>query len=141
MARGERRVSSHSFVCHTPATVAQVWDALTNADRTGAYLYGLAAYSTWDAGANLTVVHGGKTRLTGQVVCVRPGERLSYLLQPEPTDPPTYLTWLIRACSAGSTITLVVDEPDTPDTAEAAEDTWLPVLAALQRHLIDSPVR
>jgi hypothetical protein len=29
-------------------------------------------------------------------LCARPGERLSYLRQAEPADPPTYLTWLIR---------------------------------------------
>jgi hypothetical protein len=91
--------------------------------------------ASWQRDATVTVVYGGAVRLTGLVLCARPGERLSHLLQPEATDPPTYLTWLIRPNSTGTTITLVIDEPDAPDTIEDAEDTWLPVLGALQQHL------
>jgi uncharacterized protein YndB with AHSA1/START domain len=136
MARSENvRGTSHSFACYAPACPEEAWDALTSASRTPAYLYGLAAHSTWEADAVITAVYEGRTRLTGHVLCARPGERLSYLLQAESADPPTYLTWLIRPSPSGCTITLVVDEPDTRDTTEDAEDTWLPVLAALQRHL------
>jgi uncharacterized protein YndB with AHSA1/START domain len=136
MATGDHaRGSSHSFACHTCASPEQVWDALTNASRTTAYLYGLAAHSTWEVDAVITAVYDGLTRLGGHVLCARPGKRLSYLLQPESTDPPMYLTWLIRPSVSGSTITLIVDEPDTPDTTDDAEDTWLPILSALQRHL------
>jgi hypothetical protein len=136
MARSENvRGTSHSFACYTSAGPQEAWDALTSASRTPAYLYGLAAHSTWEADAAITAVYEGHTRLTGHVLCARPGERLSYLLQAESADPPTYLTWLIRPSPSGCTITLVVDEPHTRDTTEDAEDTWLPVLAALQRHL------
>jgi hypothetical protein len=134
-SRDPVRASSHSFACHTSARPGEVWDALTNASRTPSYLYGLAAHSTWDVDAAITVAFDGTTRLSGHVVCARPTERLSYLLQPELVDPPIYLTWLIRSSPTGCAITLVVDEPDTPDTTEAAEDIWLPVLAALQQHL------
>jgi hypothetical protein len=85
--------------------------------------------------AAITAVAGSHTRLTGHVLCARPGERLSYLLQAEPADPPTYLTWLIRPNPSACTITLVVDKLDTRDTTEDIEDIWLPALAALQRHL------
>jgi hypothetical protein len=44
----------------------------------------------------------------------------------------------IRPSPSGYTITLVIDEPETRDTTEDAEDTWLPVLAALQRHLTEA---
>jgi uncharacterized protein YndB with AHSA1/START domain len=139
MARRENvRGASHSFACYTSARPEEVWDALTSASRTPAYLYGLAAQSTWEADAAITAVHESHTRLTGYVLCARPGERLSYLLQAEPADPPTYLTWLIRPSPSGCTITLVIDEPETPDTTEGAEDTWLPVLAALQRYLTEA---
>jgi uncharacterized protein YndB with AHSA1/START domain len=135
MASGEHlRSSSHSFACHTPAGPEEVWDALTNASRTMTYLYGLAVHSTWEVGAAITADYD-TNHLTGQVVCSRPCERLSYLLQTVPTDPPTYLTWLLRPTPNGTTINLVIDEPDAPDTTDQAEDTWLPVLDALQRHL------
>jgi hypothetical protein len=32
-------------------------------------------------------------------------------------------------------INLAIDEPETPDTVQDAEDTWLPALEALQQHL------
>jgi len=125
------------FSCHTPADPEQVWVALTDADRTGSYLYGLAARSSWEPGADIALHHDGRVRLTGRVLCARPGERLSYLLQAEEGDPPVYLTWLIRPTMAGCTIRLEIDEIDSPDSVEDAEDTWLPVLAALQRQLGD----
>jgi hypothetical protein len=57
------------------------------------------------------------------------------MLRSGPTDPPTYLTWLIRRSAGGTTINLAIDDPETPDIIEDAEDTWLPVLEALQLHL------
>ena len=43
-----------------------------------------------------------------------------------------YLTWLLRAAPGGCAVRLEVDEVENPDSAEDAEDVWLPVLAALQ---------
>jgi hypothetical protein len=43
-----------------------------------------------------------------------------------------YLTWLLRTAPGGCVIRLEVDEPDTADSPQAAEEIWLPVLAALQ---------
>jgi hypothetical protein len=136
MAPAEQaRRSSHSFACYTSACPDAVWDALTNPDRTGAYLFGLTLRSTWAVDAAISAANEGTLGLTGHVVCSRRGERLSYMLQSCSTDPPTYLTWLIRPSASGSTISLAIDEPETPDTVEEAEDTWLPVLEALQKHL------
>lgn len=126
---------SRSFSCHTPARPEQVWAALTDASRTSGYLYGLAAHSTWEPDAAIALRHGGRTWLTGRVLCAHPHERLSYVLQAEQGDPPVYLTWLIRPTRAGCTIRLEIDEIHSVDSAEDAEDTWLPVLAALQQQL------
>jgi len=43
-----------------------------------------------------------------------------------------YLTWLLRPSPGGCAVRLEVDEVEHPDSAEDAEDIWLPVLAALQ---------
>jgi len=123
------------FACHTPADPARVWAALTSASQTSRYLYGLAAHSSWEPDAPIDVQHDGRTQLTGRVLCARPYERLSYLLQAGPEDPRVYLTWLIRPRTGGCTIELQIDEIDAADSAEDAEDTWLPVLAALQQLL------
>jgi len=66
-------------------------------------------------------------------VCVHDRERLSYLLRSGPDDPPVYLTWRLRPAAGGCTVRL---EVENPDSAEDAEDVWLPVLGARQ-HLLN----
>ena len=120
-----------AFACFSPADPDRIWSALTDAAQTPAYLYGLAAHSTWTPDAPIELRHNGFA-LRGRVVCSRRNERLSYLLQSDPDDPPVYLTWLIRPRAGGCTIRLEIDEVDFADGTQEAEDTWLPVLAALQ---------
>ena len=59
-----------------------------------------------------------------------PPEQLSYLLRSGPQDPCTFLTWRIRAVPGGTTLRLQIDEIEGSNDDDA-EDTWLPVLAAL----------
>jgi uncharacterized protein YndB with AHSA1/START domain len=124
---------SRTFACYIPVDPARVWAALTDAAQTPAYLYGLAVHSTWAPDAHIDVRHEARPALTGRVLCSRPRDRLSYVLQASPDDPPMYLTWLIRSSPGGCTLRLQVDEIDAADSADDAEDTWLPVLAALQK--------
>ncbi len=139
MQRGRvpRAIGGHQqFTCSTSACPATVWSALTDPEQTQAYLYGLAAHSCWQVDAALEFHHEQHT-LHGRVMHADAPCRLSYYLAAGPDDPPTYVTWQIRSSPAGSTIRLQIDETDpaVADTDEEAEDTWLPVLAALQRHL------
>ena len=127
---------AHTFAVHVRAGPELVWTALTEAGQTAAYLYGLAAHSTWIPGAPIGFRLGDRTEVTGRVLHAQCPERLSYVLQSEPNDPPTYLTWLIRQAPGGCTIRLEIDEVDSADSPEDAEDVWLPVLAALQ-HLLN----
>ena len=53
-----------------------------------------------------------------------------YLLRSGPHDPPTFLTWQLRATPGGTTLRLQIDEIEG-SSDDDAEDTWLPVLAAL----------
>jgi uncharacterized protein YndB with AHSA1/START domain len=154
------RGSAHrAFACFIPAEPEQVWEALTDARHTSAYLYGLAAHSTWEVDAPIDFQAagqaeehsagqaeehseeqsegqaGGQGSLIGRVVCVQRHCRLSYFLQAGPDDPPTYLTWLTRPSPGGVTVRLYIDEIECGDDEEGAEDVWLPVLTALQQHL------
>ncbi|MDT4946515.1 MAG: hypothetical protein QOH14_3248 [Pseudonocardiales bacterium] len=127
-----------TFACHCPVDPARVWAALTQPTQTAAYLYGLALHSTWVPEAPIDVRHENRPALTGRVLCSRRNERLSYVLHSEPDDPPVYLTWLVRTSPGGCTIRLQIDEIDCADAVDDAEDTWLPVLAALQNVLAPS---
>jgi uncharacterized protein YndB with AHSA1/START domain len=146
------RGSAHrAFSCFVPAEPERVWEALTDARHTSAYLYGLAAHSTWEVDAPIDFQaeeHPGEQSgeqsaeqsaeqgsLIGRVVCVQQHRRLSYFVQAGPDDPPTYLTWLTRPSPGGVTVRLYIDEIECGDDEESAEDVWLPVLTALQQHL------
>jgi uncharacterized protein YndB with AHSA1/START domain len=125
------------FRCFTAAGPARVWAALTGARQTSRFLYGLATHSSWleDAPIRFKTAQSqtaGHSSLTGRVLYAQPLCRLSYLLQSGPEDPPVYLTWQVRPCPGGSVIGLQIDEVEFADNDEDAENTWLPVLAALQ---------
>jgi uncharacterized protein YndB with AHSA1/START domain len=126
-----------AFAFVTDADPARIWLALTDTAQTGEYLYGLRLSSQWSPDATIEVRYRDGSCLDGRVLCSWPERRLSYLLQ-SPDGPPVYLTWLIRPGPAGTVCTLRIDEFDemeTPGSRTDAENTWLPVLAALQRLL------
>ena len=130
-------MSPTAFTFFTAADAERVWQALTDPADTGQYLYGLRLSSQWTPDAPIDVRYRDGTCLGGRVLCLWPGERLSYLLE-APDAPPTYLTWLLRTTAAGTVCSLQIDEIDdvavSTDQADL-EDTWLPVLAALQQLL------
>lgn len=124
--------AKHVFAVHVRADPGRVWAALTDPGQTVAYLYGLAAHSSWVPGDRIEFRLSGRAAAIGQVVYARRRERLSYLLQAGPGDPSVYLTWLLRPAPGGCTVRLEIDQVDHADSPRDAEDVWLPVLAGLQ---------
>jgi len=124
--------AAHVFAAHVRADPGLIWAALTDPDQTAAYLYGLAAHSTWVPGEPIEFRLAGRVEAIGCVLHARCQERLSYLLQAGPGDLPAYLTWRLRPAPGGCVVRLEIDEPDIADSSQGAEDVWLPVLAALQ---------
>jgi uncharacterized protein YndB with AHSA1/START domain len=138
--RGERgrpprglACAAHVFAAHVRADPGLVWTALTSPDQTAAYLYGLAAHSTWVPGDRIEFRLDGHVKAVGYVLHARCQERLSYLMQAGPGDPAVYLTWRLRPARRGCVVRLEIDEVDAADSPRDAEDIWLPVLSALQR--------
>jgi hypothetical protein len=115
--------AGHVFGAHVRADPGLVWTALTDPGQTAAYLYGLAAHSSWVPGDPIQFRLGGRAAAIGQVLHARRQERLSCLLQAGPGDPPAHLTWLLRPAPAGCTVRLEIDQVDHADS---------PVLAGLQ---------
>ena len=124
--------AAHIFAAHVRADPGLIWAALTDPDQTAAYLYGLAAHSTWVPGDPIEFRLGDRAAAIGQVMHACCQERLSYLLRAAPGDPPVYLTWLLRPAPGGCTVRLEIDQVDHADSLQDAEDVWLPVLAGLQ---------
>jgi uncharacterized protein YndB with AHSA1/START domain len=123
--------AGHVFAAHVRADPGLVWTALTDPGQTSVYLYGLAAHSTWVPGDPIEFRLDGGAGAIGRVLHVQRDERLSYLLQAGPGDPPVYVTWRLRPAPGGCVVRLEVDELDHADSPRDAEDVWLPVLAAL----------
>lgn len=121
------------FAFFSPAGPDRVWRALTDETSIREYLYGLPMSSDWTVNAAISVTVPDSPGLIGEVLCVQPDRRLSYLIN-APDAPAVYLTWHIRSCEGGSICGLQIDEAD-PSTPAELEDIWLPVLDALQRHL------
>jgi hypothetical protein len=133
--RGEHpRVTcaAHVFAAHVRADPGLVWAALTDPGQTAAYLYGLAAHSTWLPGDPIEFRLAGRVEAIGCVLHARSQERLSYLLQAGPGDPPAYLTWLLRPAPGGAWSGWRSTSPAPPAHGGTRRDVWLPVLAALQ---------
>jgi len=63
-------------------------------------------------------------------VRAEPPRQLSCLLRSGPHDPPTFLTWQLRTVPGGTTLRLQIDELEG-SSDDDADDTWLPVPAAL----------
>jgi Bacterial regulatory proteins, luxR family len=109
----------------------QLFTDTAKSNRVGLIL-DMAAHSTWVPGDPIEFRLGGRAAAIGRVLHARCHQRLSYLMQAGPGDPPVYLTRLLRPAPGGCTVRLEIDEVDHADSPQDAEDVWLPVLAALQ---------
>ena len=58
----------HTFAAHVRARPELVWTALTDADKTAAYLHGLAAHSTQIPVAPISFCLGDRTELIGRIL-------------------------------------------------------------------------
>lgn len=119
------------FAFSTDATPVRVWHALTDPAQTRIYLEGMALLSDWVAGSAIVASFRGEPTVLGEVLCVQPHHRLSYVIRP-PEASAVYLTWLLRRRVQGCICRLQIDEADISDIAEL-EDVWLPIVAGLQR--------
>ncbi len=122
------------FRTMTSAPPERVWDALTTTDEPLDHLYGLTVWSDWRPGSVITAGVPGRPGLTGDVLAVDPGRRLSYTLGDRPETTPVYITWEVRPHAGGAVVRLTVDEPDGTATDEI-EAYWLPVITGLVAHL------
>jgi hypothetical protein len=130
VTRVQDPVRTATFRLLSCAPPAVVWGALLCPDRSARYLHGLAVRTTWEPGAEVTLT-SPSCALTGQVLHMRPLERLSLTLE-DGSGCCTYLTWSLRACDSGTVVRLDVAEADGGSTTEAElEEVWLPVLDRL----------
>ncbi len=121
---------SATFRLLTPAAPEVVWGCLLCPARSPRYLHGLAVNASWEPGTRVALTSAA-CELAGEVLHVRPPERLSLTVEDE-SGSCTYLTWTLRPHDDGTVVRLHVEECDGTSTSEAdLEDVWLPVLDRL----------
>lgn len=115
--------TTYAWNLYAHATVDAVWTTIR------ALFQGLAAAPSWETdpvGQPLLVVRGATA--LGQA------RELGYTLAADQRQPPTEVTWQVRAVDGGVLVGLTVHDPDNGWDAEV-ENAWLPLLGRLARML------
>jgi uncharacterized protein YndB with AHSA1/START domain len=129
----------HIFVRASPQ---QIWDAITQPEHSGAYLFGALVETTGEVGTPFRYHSPDRTTLWGDdtVLAADPPFRLvvSYrgLYNPDlATEPPSRVTWQIEPDQDGVCLLTVVHDQleQAPKTAErVAGAGWMRVLSGLK---------
>jgi uncharacterized protein YndB with AHSA1/START domain len=104
-------------------TPAQVWDALTNPEKTKEYFFGCEVISDWKAGRAITfkgTVMSKKIELRGEILAIEPGKLLQYTLknsEDEQPDSTSTVTDRIEYAN-GESIVTITDDVGAGDGAE-----------------------
>lgn len=121
---------SHRFSLLAGAPPEQVWAALTCPETSLRFLHGMRLESDWAPGARVELVSPAGHSAHGEAIRVDPPRSLSFALE-QGTAPCRIIGWELRPHPQGTVVRLTVDDVDG-DCEEAVEDSWLPMLAALQ---------
>lgn len=144
-------ISTSTFEFVSPAQPEQVWAALTRADLTARYFFGMTAVSDWRPGDPVVFTPSRPgpmySTLHGEVLAAEEGRRLSYSLGSGDGHPTTYVTWQVSEADGGTgaRVRLYVDETERPQGLDGDEDgdvqrSWGQVVSALQGVLAALPL-
>ena len=130
------------------AAPAQVWDALTNPEKTKHYFFNCAVYSDWEVGS--TIVFTGrlflikKIELKGQILKIEPNKLLQYTLAngDDDDDPFSFSTVTDELTDEnGETILAITDDvgqgKGAEERYERSEKGWDNILNGLKK-LVES---
>ncbi len=106
------------------AEPAQVWDALTNPEKTKKYFFNCEVFSDWKVGSPITwkgkVMIVKKIELHGEIVDIQPGKLLKYTLKNESEDDPSNFSTVTDKLSYenGETVLSITDDVGQAEGAE-----------------------
>ena len=98
--------TNHEAEILVEATPEEVWDALTNPEKTRGYYYGTDILSDWQPGSRWTSESGDELYLEGELIEVDPPRRIVQTFhvaieEPAASDPPSRVTWEVTPVDAG----------------------------------------
>lgn len=81
LEKGEHNMDQpvHIYKSYIRGSAEEVWDAITNPEKTVQYFYGTSVDSEWDVGSELTYYYpDGTAASTGHIISIDPPKRLEF---------------------------------------------------------------
>ncbi len=124
------------------STLEQVWDALTNPEKTKQYFFKCEVHSDWKTGSAIVFrgepSPGQKTELKGKIVQIQPRQLLKYTLNHSAEPGYSTVTDILKYENGKTTLTISDDVGDTPgaeDRYKKSEQGWEMILNGLKQLL------
>ena len=130
--------TNHEAEVVVQATPEQVWDALTNPEKTRHYYYGTDILSDWRPGSRWTSESGDELYLEGELIEVDPPRRVVQTFhvaieEPAASDAPSRVTWEVTPVDATTTRVRMIHEGMGEATRAYVEGGWEQILSGLKR--------
>ena len=118
------------------ATPEQVWDALTNPEKTRGYYYGTDILSDWKPGSRWTSESGDELYLEGELLEVDAPRKIVQTFhvaieEPAASDPPSRVTWEVTPLDSGTRVRMIHEDMGQA-TRDYVEGGWEHILAGLK---------
>jgi uncharacterized protein YndB with AHSA1/START domain len=129
--------TSHEATIDVEATREEVWDALTNPQKTRGYYYGTDILSDWQPGSRWTSESGDELYLEGELIEVDAPNRIVQTFhvaieEPAASDAPSRVTWELTDLGDGATRLRMLHEGMGQATRNYVEGGWEHILAGLK---------
>ena len=129
---------NHEAEVVVQATPQEVWDALTNPQKTRGYYYGTDILSDWRPGSRWTSESGDELYLEGDLIEVDPPRRIVQTFhvaieEPAASDAPSKVTWEVTPVDAATTRVRMIHEGMGQATRDYVDGGWKHILAGLKR--------
>ncbi len=136
---------NHETEIVVQATPDDVWDALTNAEKTRSYYYGTDILSDWQPGSRWSSESGDELYLDGELIEVDPPRRIVQTFhvaieEPAASDPPSTVTWEVTPVDESTTRVRMIHEGMAQATRDYVDGGWEHILAGLKQ-VVESEVR
>ena len=127
----------HEASVDIAGTPEQVWDALTNPEKTRSYYYGTDILSDWQPGSRWTSESGDELYLEGELIEVEAPRLIVQTFhvaieEPAASDAPSRVTWQLTPVGDGKTRVQMIHEDMGQATRDYVEGGWEHILAGLK---------
>lgn len=127
------------YITYIRTTPEKLWDALTNAEFTKQYWFGMAITSDWKVGSPMYYMVNGKPNVEGKVLIADRPKLLSYTFRDASgegaKEPPTKVTLEIEPEAGTDTVRLTVTHTDFVENSKhraSISQGWPAVLSTLK---------